>query len=52
MTPIPTTDEVEVTRETNEGEAKGTNIGDPIAASDGDSDVLLYSIVEDHGGCT
>ena len=38
---------VQVTRETNEGEAAETNIGDPIAASDADSDVLLYSIVED-----
>ena len=38
---------VEVTRETNEGEAKDTNIGDPISASDADGDVLLYSIVED-----
>ena len=26
---------------------RSTNIGDPIAASDTDSDVLLYSIVED-----
>ena len=32
---VPNTPEVEVTRETNEGEAAGTNIGDPIAASDG-----------------
>ena len=41
---------VQVTRETNEGEAKDTNIGDPVAASDADSDVLLYSIVEDVDG--
>ena len=41
---------VQVTRETNEGEVAGTNIGDPIAASDGDSDVLLYSIVADLAG--
>ena len=44
------TDVVEVARELEEGTAKDTNIGDPVAAADADNDILLYSIVEDPVG--
>ena len=37
----------QVTRTSNEGAAKGSNVGDPISATDGDNDVLRYNIVED-----
>ena len=44
------TEGIQVNREMAENSATGTNIGDPVSASDKDNDVLIYSIVEDAAG--
>ena len=38
---------LQVGRESKEGAAKGSNIGDPISATDADEDILRYEIVKD-----
>ena len=38
---------LQVERESNEGAAVDSNVGDPISATDADNDVLRYEIVED-----
>ena len=38
---------LQVARTSKEGAAKGSNIGDPISATDADEDILRYEIVKD-----
>ena len=42
-----TADGFQVDRTSNEGAAEGSNVGDPISATDGDDDILRYNIVAD-----
>ena len=41
------TQEIQVNRSTAENSASGTNIGKPVSATDGDGDILVYSLSGD-----